>query len=392
MKRTSPYAQARALRVGLDYLPAVSHAPGVGRYARELVRALAQLDHGPRLSLFEWGVGPRPMEGPPLGLENAQLDIRRRRFPLPRRLLELAHRFCGLGADDLLGGIDVFHRILPGQPALRRVHQVLPIVELPAEGSPSDRSLAQAVEQAGAIVVFCADYAKRVPQRYGIDPARVAQASVGAEHWLRDRTASGPIASARDQPEPESSDQILVLGALRQERRPLLALEGFERLLAGGGRARLCLVGRPSSAADSFRAALERSPAASAVRWIDDPVEAEMPGLVAQSKVLLHLAQDEGSAVTPLEACAMGLAIAAERLPAFEEVLGSEAAWIDRAAGPEQVADALAQALGPAQAAARNLARKRIAEAHSWSLCAQQHIRIWEAVARGDRPLPAAEA
>ena len=44
-------------RIGLDYWPATTHAPGIGRYARELVRALVL----PALQ------GTPPREEPPKG-------------------------------------------------------------------------------------------------------------------------------------------------------------------------------------------------------------------------------------------------------------------------------------------------------------------------------------
>ena len=50
---------SRQPRVGIDYLQAVSHAPGVGRYAREMVRALVRQANCPDLRLFEWGRGGR---------------------------------------------------------------------------------------------------------------------------------------------------------------------------------------------------------------------------------------------------------------------------------------------------------------------------------------------
>ena len=47
------------MRVGMDYLAAVTHPPGVGRYVRELVRAVVRLDERPALALFELGGGAR---------------------------------------------------------------------------------------------------------------------------------------------------------------------------------------------------------------------------------------------------------------------------------------------------------------------------------------------
>ncbi|MFT7679103.1 MAG: glycosyltransferase involved in cell wall biosynthesis [Planctomycetota bacterium] len=360
------------IRVGIDYLPAVSHAPGVGRYARELVRAAVLLEEDAELALFEWGVGERPMQGAPLGLDQARMALKRRQFRLPRRGLSLANRWLGLGADSLLGGVDVFHRVLPHDPPVRRAALVLPLVELPAEGCVADQRLGQAAREAAGIVVFCAHYAKEAARRYDVDPARITQVQVGCEHWLRDAPSAAP---ARSVP------LILVLGALRGERRPLMALEGFEQLRAGGCQAELCFIGRPGSSAGAFRRRFAESPVANDVRWIETPIEADMPALVQSAAVLLHLAHDEGSPVTPLEACSLGPALALERLPAFEEALGSHASWIPRDPNAKQVAGALADALGSHQQAMHADVRRAHAATFSWRACAEQHLCIWRQAA-----------
>lgn len=79
--------------IALDYTAAAGHAPGVGRYTRELVRALVR-EPGPplsRLRLVEVGRAPRPMAGAPLGLEGPEVlqPTEHRMLRLPRRLLEI---------------------------------------------------------------------------------------------------------------------------------------------------------------------------------------------------------------------------------------------------------------------------------------------------------------
>ena len=124
--------------VGIDYLSAVTHPPGVGRYLRELVRALVRLEQRPELRLLEVGGGSRVMEGPPLGLAGAA-RVRRLRSRLPRRTLDLLSRM-GLGADRLLGGVDVFHRVFPERPVSTRAAVSLALAELPAPGSAQDKA------------------------------------------------------------------------------------------------------------------------------------------------------------------------------------------------------------------------------------------------------------
>ena len=78
------------MRIGIDYLPALVHPPGVGRYVRELVRALVQLEDRPDLGLFEVGAGERIVDPRSLGLTIGDPRTQRVESHVPRRLLRLA--------------------------------------------------------------------------------------------------------------------------------------------------------------------------------------------------------------------------------------------------------------------------------------------------------------
>ena len=74
-------------RVGLDLWPATTHAPGAGRYARELVRALARLTAPPRLSLLDVGPGAR-IQASGLGLDRLPAGWTRLEAEVQRVILQ----------------------------------------------------------------------------------------------------------------------------------------------------------------------------------------------------------------------------------------------------------------------------------------------------------------
>jgi len=76
------------VRVGIDYLPAVTHAPGAGRYARELVRALLRLEDRPEIALYEVGRAERTVEERALGLPADGRGLARLVSTRSRRLSE----------------------------------------------------------------------------------------------------------------------------------------------------------------------------------------------------------------------------------------------------------------------------------------------------------------
>jgi len=385
-----PFTTTRGatLHVGLDYLPAVQHAPGVGRYVRELVRALVLRADAPRLSLFEGGLGPRPMEGAPLGLAAARAPLTRRRVRLPRRALELLAQ-CGLGAERLVGRPDLFHRVHPLHPPLSGGLDTLALAELPDAGSARDTLVGAAARAAAGVLVFDATFAARLAARYDLDPARIGVVPVGSEHWERDLRASGDVARAHA---PRSPPELVVLGALRRARDPVRVLAAFEALKRGGVDARLVFVGRAGDAAEDFRAALLGAAARAHVTWIETLAEGDLAARVAGATALVHLAEDEGSAVTPLEAARLGLAVVASDLPAFRAVFGGALSYVSPGDSPQQVADQLARALLEGADEAQRARQRQRAATYTWDASAGAHLAAWGRILSGRGGVTAATA
>jgi hypothetical protein len=299
------------------------------------VRALVRLPEAPELGLYEVGSAARVLAEEALGLEGAR--VRRLSSRLPRRLRERLP-FPGCGPADLaLGGVELFHRILPGTPRLARARSSIAVAELPPPGSAAEAAWSAELRSAAAVFVFCEDYRTRVAARFGIAAERIHAVPVGCEHWLRQLGTAPPRA---DPP------RVLVLGsAAHDELRGVLA-----RLSTRTRPIELCL-------------ARERG-----LR------EAELPALVASASALVHLVPEAGTAVTPLEALALGTPVVVPRLPAFVEALGEQAFWAE----PLEAAleQALASALDPAAARAR----AGHARAFSWERSARAHLAVWQAL------------
>jgi glycosyltransferase involved in cell wall biosynthesis len=360
------------VHVALDYLPATTHAPGVGRYARELVRALVALADGPELTLFEVGPGARRIGEPHLGLAGAANSPRRRNLRVPRRLLSAAGRF-GSSVDRLCGAPDLFQRCHPGWPPLRRTPVVRAVAELPPPGSPAEQRWRESAAQECAWITFSAAGTAALVERMGCAAEQVFETPVGCDHWARQLSAPVPLA---DPP------QVLVLGALRRERLPELVLDTCDELRRRGQIVQLLFCGGRGDAAALLERRVSFSAGRSLVRWIE-PVEADLPRLVAESAVLVHLSSAELTAVTPLEALAVGTPVVVSDLPAFRQALGAQAWYVTtppslrhRKQLPEQLAEALASAHDP-------LARERRraqARAFPWAECARITAAAWRSI------------
>src|SRR5688500_17625464 len=94
------------MRVGFDATPAVTQGAGIGRYTRELLRALAAVDTHNQYRLFYAASGAPAHPLPPL-----PANFRARRLPFHDIwLARLWHRAqVPLPANAFTGPIDVFH-------------------------------------------------------------------------------------------------------------------------------------------------------------------------------------------------------------------------------------------------------------------------------------------
>lgn len=355
------------MRIGIDYHPALTHAPGVGRYSRELVRALVRLEECPELFLADVGKDEATIGEPALGLADAPRRPKLVSSRRSRKMFKLLTR----SADRMLGGVDLFHRMLPDWPPVSAARELLPVAEFPAEGSEEARAQAEAARRCGDVLVFSEHAAGEAVRRFDLDPDRVHRVPVGCDHWLRD---------LGDPPERKDPPQILVLGALRTSRRPDRVLRAIEVIKKKRRPVQVRFVGARGDLAEAFlNQQLGFSVARDWVLWNEFAPEPALPGIVASSTLLVHLSEGEATAVTPLEAFSLGVQVVASRLPAFEEALGGEASLVDPAQeeDPEALAEVILEAVeagGDEEARAR---RRALAAAHTWGANARATVEVW---------------
>lgn len=374
------------MRVGIDYHPAVTHPPGVGRYLRELVRALARSADRPQLALLDVGRGPRGFTPGELGFQIGDPRVARVTDDASPRLARFVDRLRRRGADERLGGVDVFHHARPGTWRVRRARGSIAVAELPPRGDAREEPLRAALTRLDHVFAFSGAYRSRLVSEYRLDPARVVQVPVGCEHWRRSLAAFAPCDPPR---------RIVVLGAPRAARRPLPILRAFERLVEGGADVELEFLARPGSgrAADptiaAFASAVAASPQRARVHLPEaraaaafDPFEFErgLPARVAGAAALVHLSVDEGTPVTPLEALCLGVPVVVSRIPAFEEALRGVATLVEDAEivrEPRTLAEALARAIETRDDPVRRADAELRCRDYTWDLCAARTLAAW---------------
>ena len=347
-----------SLKLALDYWAGATHEPGAGRYVREFARALLELEDRPETTLIEWGRGARVAGA----LDGGSLpsSARYRRVALPRSWLPRASRF-GWGIERWANSPDLVHAVaLPAAfPKPRRARLSLAVSAPP--------SAPTTLQHADLLVCF-SEHARRELEQTGSSPERILQVPVGCEHFVSARSERGPL------------PRVLALGRVDESRSPLALLAACERLHDAGAQVELTFLGRIGDAYDELRARATRSRISSRVRFDSRPDDAKVRGALASHDVLVQLARDDWTPVTPLEALACGLELVVSRLPAYVEALGEHPTWVAPAPEPPELADALARALACSRDHDRRSSAAALAARFTWQRNAALTLAGWRSI------------
>ncbi|MEX1026183.1 MAG: glycosyltransferase family 1 protein [Planctomycetota bacterium] len=327
------------MRIGLDYRPALVNREGIGRYTRELVRALVELEFGPNLGLFAYTLGPGRIPRAELGLD-ARAELVRLRFP--SRWMPGLLRLLGKGVDDLVGGANVYHHTQYRRLAVREavevatIHDCIYLLDAGYDNPDSAATMAaearELVKHARRVLVPTEFVGAEVVMKLGVWPNKIAVTGLGCDHVAR-RLAPGGYG-----PAPER--YVLTVTRVDARKNHLRMLAAFERLVADGLPHRWIVCGPAGYGSADFERALDRSPARERVLWKRAVGEDELVRLYAQAEVFLFTSLHEGFGLPPLEAMACGTPVITSCITSMPEVVG-DAAWLVEPTDVDQTYDAL---------------------------------------------------
>jgi glycosyltransferase involved in cell wall biosynthesis len=313
-----------AVRILLDYRPALRERTGVGEYVHELARALvATAEPGESLTLFSASWKDRLSPDAVAGA--ATVDRR-----VPVRLLNLAwHRLEWPPVEALARGpYDVAHSGHPLLMPARRAAQVVTVHDLDFLDHPERTraeirrdypSLASAhALRADHVIAVSPHTARQVTNRLGVPESRVSVCSPGAPDWPQ-------------RGEEPRDGVILFLGTLEPRKNLATLLDAYEELLARSPVPvpRLVLAGRARAEAQALLDRARRKPLAGHV---------ELPGYVEPARrlevydralVLVMPSHTEGFGIPALEAMTRGIPVVAANRGALPDVVGPAGLLID---------------------------------------------------------------
>ncbi len=314
------------LRPLVDYRAALTSGQGVGRYSRELARALAARDDVD-LRLFGPTWQRADVDRSALGVERVRLFRRR----IPSKALERALVLARVGVERLVGGADVvlhtqYRRLPTRRPEVATIHDLVFLDSDRFVGAATAARMSAFVRAAArdcrAIVTPSEAVADEVAERLDVARERVFATPLGVDHVHRIRV------------DPEDAEALAAamrvrgpffFTAARLETRKNLVtvLRAFEGLV--DTPARWLVAGTPGDGGDAFLEAVRRSPAAPRIELLGHITESNLRAHIEACIGFVLVPHDEGFGLAPLEAMALGSAAVTSDVPVVREVCGGGA-------------------------------------------------------------------
>ncbi len=367
------------MRIGLDYRPALQNREGIGRYARELVRAFVALGVEDGLALFGSTWAPMRYSREELGLAGSRANLSRVRLP-SKWLPKLLGAF-GRGADDFLGDIELFHHTQPNVLPIRRAIEVATIFDCiytkvdegfveAASAERMTRAVRELIRRSRLVLAPTEFVRGELARTFAIARERIAVTRLGCDHIVRDRPPNGFVRPT----EP----YLLTVSRVDPRKNHLRMLRAFEKLVRDGSKHRWVVAGPRGWRVEEFEHALADSPARDRIDWREFVPDAAMPALYSNADALVFASFAEGFGLPPLEAMACGTPVVTSNASSLPEICGDAALFVDPN-DVDSIFDATRRVLSDRELAkslcARGLERAKL---YTWKHCAEETLAAYE--------------
>ncbi len=341
------------MRVGIDFTAASRERAGIGRYARELIRALARHDHSNAYALFV----PRDAQDE-LTNYSWPSNFSIKRGPLNERLFAaMWHRArVPLPIETFTGAVDVFYSpdfLLPPTRAKRTVVTVhdLSYVRLP-ECFPTpllkylNAAVPRALVHANLILADAESTRRDLNEVYGVpldkirvlysgvDPRFRPEVSGDSRSRVRELTGGKPYLLSVSTIQPRKNYARLIQAFARLISNPRLFISNLQLVIAGG---------KGWMYEEVFETA-QRLGIADRVLFPDFFLDDDLPALYAHATLFVYPSLYEGFGLPIAEAMACGTPVVTSNASSLPEVAGDAALYFDPH-NVDEMADAVHRAL-----------------------------------------------
>src|SRR5579884_1822059 len=374
------------LTVGYDATAAVTQQAGIGRYARELLRALGHLPECFRYKVvFESRGANVPL--PQLG---DQFSV----YPIPasdRLMNAVWHRArLPIPIEVRTGRIDVFHSpdfsMAPSiAPSLVTVHdlafEAVPQLSYPSLARYLHRVVPRGVRRARAVIVPSSHTKAEMLARLGTDEGKVHVIPEGVSGVFRPDSPADDAAVL--QRRGITRPYIFTHSTLEPRKNVDRLLEAISLLQTSEFPHVLLLAGRLGWLYEPIFETHARLELGDRARFLTDCSDQELAALLRQADLAVYPSLYEGFGLPVLEALACGAPTVCSGNTSFPEIAGTAADLFD----PWDVDDiaAVMRAVledGDRQAALRRQGPVQ-ARTFTWERCARATVEVYNAVGQG---------
>jgi glycosyltransferase involved in cell wall biosynthesis len=340
------------LKIGIDFTSAARERAGIGRYARELIRALARLDHGNRYVLFV----PRDAHDDLLRFEWPP-NFSIHRAPLTERYLAaLWHRArLPLPIEGFIGAVDVFYSpdfLLPPTRARRKIVTVhdLSYVRVP-ECFPApllnylNHAVPPSVARADLILADAASTQRDLADAYRVplDKIKVLYSGVDARFRpdVSDESRVRVRAITRGRP------YLLSVSTIQPRKNYTRLIQAFAKIVnyqLSIVNLQLVIAGSRGWMFDEVFQTVERLGLNDRVLFPDYVPDDDLPALYAGAMLFVYPSLYEGFGLPVAEAMACGAPVVSSNASSLPEVAGDAALYFDPR-NVDAITDALRRAL-----------------------------------------------
>ena len=373
------------MRIGIDYTSAATQGAGIGRYTRELLRALLALPSDNFYSLFYASGATLPQS------EIGNLKSKIRRLPFHDKwLMRIWQRLrIPIPVELLVGRVDLFHSpdftlppTLPGVPTLLTVHD-LSFIRDPESAWPSlraflNKAVPRSVQRATHVLADSQATKADLIELFGTPAEKITVLYAGVDARfapVRDRAEIDRVCAKYQLPQPF----ILSVGTLQPRKNYGRLIQAFARsdiphhLVITGGKGWLY---------ESIFEQVMRSGLEGRVHFPGFVDDADLPALYSAADLFAYPSLYEGFGLPLLEAMACGTPVIGSNTSSLPEVIGDAGLQVDPR-NVDDIARALMQMIEQPELRERSigLGLER-AKQFTWDKAARELLAIYDQIAR----------
>jgi glycosyltransferase involved in cell wall biosynthesis len=383
-----------APQIGIDITSALTQGGGIGRYTRELVRALVRKEANNKYTLFSARIPPDPEKNQASVIESlTSLSpvTYRPAFLGERWLYRIWYRLhLPLPIQLFTGGLDLFHSpdfVLPptseGIPTLLTVHD-LSFIHFPDTFPPTlvnylNRVVPWSVSRATHVLADSRSTKKDLVEQWAVPEDKITVLYSGVSEAYRPVEDPPYLTEVRKSYSLGEEPYLLSVGTIQPRKNYQRLIKAFAPI-AGKYPHNLYIAGGKGWLEEEMMAEADRQGISGRVRFLGFVADRHLPALYSGASLFLFPSLYEGFGLPVLEAMACGVPAIISNTSSLPEVGGEAALQLD-----PLLAEAWSEGMDRVLSD-QGLAEKMIgagfiqARSFSWDKAAYQLLQIYAAL------------